>query len=61
MAVRNGTPTTRASLSDSASRGCCGKPTATFLVNFMPIRLATPGGTLTSWMTIGTSRRQAAR
>jgi hypothetical protein len=32
-----------------------------FLVNFMPIRLATPGGTFTSWMTIGSSRRQAAR
>ena len=33
----------------------------TLPVNFMPIRLATPGGTLTSWMTIGRSRRQAAR
>lgn len=31
------------------------------LVNFIPSRLATPGGTFTSWITIGSSRRQAAR
>jgi hypothetical protein len=59
--VRSGTPTTRASRSDSACFGCCGNPTATYLVNFMPIRLATPGGTLTSWITMGSSRRHAAR
>ena len=61
MPRRSGTPTTRASRSASAWAGWCGKPTATFLVNFIPSRFATPGGTFTSWMTIGSSRRHAAR
>ena len=42
----------------AATATCCGwygKPTATCLVNRMPILLATPGGTFTSWITIGVS------
>lgn len=61
MLRRSGTPTTVASRSDSAWLGWFGKPTATFLVNFMPSLLATPGGTFTSWITMGSSRRHAAR
>ena len=61
IAGRNGTPTTRASLSSGETVGWWGKPTATCLVNRMPSRLATPGGTFSSWITTGVRRRHAAR
>jgi hypothetical protein len=59
---RSGTPTTSASRSDGICSAWCGNP-STMCVDGsrMPIRLATPGGTLTSWMIVGVLRRQAAR
>ena len=61
IAGRSGTPTTRASRSSADCCGWCGKPTATCLVNRMPSRLATPGGTFTSWITIGVCRRHGGQ
>src|SRR5207248_10385700 len=61
IAGRSGTPVTRASRNAGTCSVWYGKPTATLRVKRIPILLATPGGTFTSWITIGVCRRHAAR